>query len=130
MDLAEFGRFLSQQRELRGLSREDVSKATKIPMTLIGALEDGQAERLPARVFVQNYVRGYAQVIGMAPEEALLRYEEIARATPGDPAPAALERGRRRRALATLLGLVVVAAAVGYALLAYTGRAPWPSVAR
>jgi hypothetical protein len=72
-----FGRYLAQQRELRGLSREEVSRVTKISPSLIAALEEGQIERLPARVFVLNYIRAYAQVIGLSPEEALLRYQEM-----------------------------------------------------
>ncbi len=46
MDHVEFGKYLSQQRELRGLSRDDVARETKIPPTLIAALEAGQVERL------------------------------------------------------------------------------------
>jgi cytoskeletal protein RodZ len=77
VDHADFGKYLSQQRELRGMSRDEVARATKIPPTLLAALEAGQVERLPERVFVLNYVRAYAQVIGLAPEDAVLRYEEV-----------------------------------------------------
>ncbi|HXN42075.1 MAG TPA: helix-turn-helix transcriptional regulator [Myxococcaceae bacterium] len=77
MDYADFGRYLAQQRELRGVSRADVASATKIPANLIAALETGQVERLPERVFIVNYIRAYAQVIGMESQEAVLRFEEI-----------------------------------------------------
>src|ERR687892_430256 len=71
VDPAEFGRYLAQQRELRGMTREDVAARTKIPSSLLLALENGEAERLPGRVFVANYVRAYAEVIGLAPEETV-----------------------------------------------------------
>jgi cytoskeletal protein RodZ len=77
VDYADFGRYLAQQRELRGVSRADVASATKIPANLIAALETGQVERLPERVFIVNYIRAYAQVIGMESQEAVLRFEEI-----------------------------------------------------
>ncbi|MHB8876090.1 MAG: helix-turn-helix domain-containing protein [Myxococcaceae bacterium] len=130
MDLVEFGRYLAQQRELRGLSREDVSRVTKIPLTLVGALETGQAERLPARVFVVNYIRAYATVIGLSPEEALLRFEEIDRTERGEPPPAALERVRRKKALFTLAGVVTALVVAAYALAALSGRVPLPWLAR
>ncbi|MFN0062326.1 MAG: helix-turn-helix domain-containing protein [Myxococcaceae bacterium] len=77
MDRSEFGRYLTQQRELRGLSRDEIAEATKIPPHLLEALERGETTRLPSRAFVLHYVRAYASTIGMAPEDAVLRYEEV-----------------------------------------------------
>ncbi|XXF75488.1 helix-turn-helix domain-containing protein [Myxococcaceae bacterium GXIMD 01537] len=126
MDHVDFGKYLSQQRELRGMSREDVAGATKIPPSLIAALEMGQVERLPSRIFVVNYIKSYAQVIGLAPEEALLRYDEVDKAVPS-PTPAALEQERRRRAFVGL-SIVLAVLAVGgvYAFLVVTGKLPPP----
>ena len=125
MDHVDFGKYLSQQRELRGMSREDISRATKIPPSLIVALEEGQVERLPARIFVVNYVRAYASVIGLAPDEAVLRYEEVDKATPA-PSPAVLEQERRKRAWMGLTVMLVVAALGLYAFLVVTGKLPRP----
>lgn len=126
MDHVDFGKYLSQQRELRGMSREDVARATKIPPSLISALEAGQVERLPSRIFVVNYIKSYAQVIGLSPEEALLRYEEVDKATPA-PTPAALERERRKRAFIGLGLFLAVSLAGGvYAYLVFTGKLPPP----
>jgi cytoskeletal protein RodZ len=125
VDYVDFGRYLTQQRELRGLSREEVSRVTKISPSLISALEEGQVERLPARIFVVNYIRAYAQVIGLSPEEAILRYEEVDKAAP-EPVPAALERERRRRAW---LGLSLLLLALGlgaYVALVMMGKVPGP----
>jgi cytoskeletal protein RodZ len=127
VDHTDFGRFLTQQRELRGLSRDEVAQATKIPPTLIAALESGQVERLPARIFVLNYIRAYAQVIGMEPEEAVLRYEEIDKTVPSEPPPAALEHARRTKAwIGLALTVLAVALAVAVLLLA-TGKLGHPS---
>jgi cytoskeletal protein RodZ len=125
VDHVDFGRYLSQQRELRGMSREDISRETKIPPSLVAALEEGQVERLPARIFVLNYIRAYARVIGMEPEEAVLRYEEVDRATPA-PTPAALEQERRRRAYVGLTVMLLFLALGVYAFLVATGKLPRP----
>ncbi len=123
MDYVEFGKYLSQQRELRGLSRDEVSRVTKISPSLITALEEGQVERLPGRVFVVNYVRAYAQVIGLEPDEAVLRYEEVDKATP-EPSPVALERERRRRAWFILAGVLLVLGVGAYVALLLSGKVP------
>lgn len=126
MDHVEFGKYLSQQRELRGLSRDEVSRVTKISPSLIAALEEGQVERLPSRVFVVNYIRAYATVIGLSPEDAILRFEEVDKATP-EPSPVVLERERRRRAWWVLGVVLLVALGVGaYVALMMSGKASNP----
>ena len=57
-------------------------------------------ERLPSRIFVVNYIKAYASVIGMSPEEAVLRYEEVDKSVPA-PSPVQLEQERRKRAYVT-----------------------------
>lgn len=113
MDYVDFGRYLTRQRELRGMSVTHVADATKIPTTLISALESGQAERLPSKVFVVNYVRAYARVIGLEAEEAVLRYEEVVK-TQAAPSPQTLERARKKKALVTLAGVTAIGTVVAY----------------
>jgi cytoskeletal protein RodZ len=123
VDYADFGRYLAQQRELRGLSREEVSQATRIAAGMLAALEEGRIDRLPGRVFVLNYVRAYACAIGLQPEDAVLRFEEVDRTVKASPPPAALERARRKKAL-WILAAVVAALGLGlYAALATLGAA-------
>ncbi|NTX03550.1 helix-turn-helix domain-containing protein [Myxococcus sp. CA051A] len=125
MDHVDFGKYLSQQRDLRGMSLEDVARETKIPPTLIAALEAGQVERLPSRIFVVNYIKAYAQVIGLSPEEAVLRYEEVDRSVPS-PSPAQLEQERRKRAYVGLSVLLVALALGVYLFLVLSGKLPSP----
>jgi len=80
----DFGRYLAQQRDLRGLSRTEVVNATKISEAAIGSLEAGEMNRLPNRLYVLKFIRAYAEAIGLDPEETVLRYEEI------DPSEATL----------------------------------------
>jgi cytoskeletal protein RodZ len=107
----DFGRYLRTQRELRGLSRDEIANATRIPPTLVAALEDGQADRLPERVFVLNYVKSYAVAVGLSPDEAVNRFHEIpGTLAPTEQSPAMLEAARRKRAWMMLVGVLVVLA--------------------
>src|SRR5205814_2340300 len=92
----------------------------------IAALESGQVDRLPSRVFVLNYIKAYAGVIGITPDEAILRFEEVDRTEKNTPPPAALERERRRAALIRLVVILLVMAAGGYALLVLAGKVAAP----
>ena len=116
-DLAEFGRFLKQQRELRGLSREEVAQTTRISPGLIAALEEGQSEKLPEQVFVQNYARSYAKAVGLNEDEVLNRLLAIPGVLPPtEQSPVRLESSRRSHAYKVLAGVVVLLILGGIAL--------------
>ena len=110
MSYEDFGRYLGQQRELRGLTREDLSQITKIPPTILEALEYGMIERLPERVFVRNIVRTYAAQLGLEEEEVMLRFQEAETNAQGD----GLVGGRalRRRGMLGQQVWIVVGAAI------------------
>lgn len=96
------------------MSRDEVALATRIPPSLLLALETGQHERMPERVFVLNYIRSYARVIGISPEETVLRYEEIYTGSHTALTPAEQERRRKRHAWKVLALITLgLAAAVG-----------------
>jgi len=121
VDYLAFGRWLTQQRELRGLSVEAIAKATKIPPTLVAALESGQAERFPERVFLLNYIRSYATAVGLSPDDAVNRFHEIPEAPrPEAFDPAALESDRRARASSAMWSTIAAVLGVGL-LLALNG---------
>ncbi len=98
------------------MSRDEVAVRTRIPIALLQALESGQAERLPERIFVINYIRAYAQTIGISVEDAVLRYDEIVRSDSPQLTPPELEKKRRRHAWRVLAVLVVV---LGVAVAAF-----------
>lgn len=121
MDYADFGRYLAQQRELRGVSRSDVASVTKIPLNLLVALESGNVERLPERIFVLNYIRAYAQVIGMESQEAVLRFEEIDRTVRTERNATAANQGNRRPRIAWPVILIAAILVVAITFLAMKG---------
>ncbi len=61
-----FGRWLLQERELRGLGRDEVARLTKLGPAIIEALESGDPGRMPPRAYVQGYLRAYAAAVGLA----------------------------------------------------------------
>lgn len=120
-DYLAFGRYLEHHRELKGLSVEAIARQTKIPPTLVAALESGQAERFPERVFLLNYIRSYATAVGLAPDEALGRFQEIPEAPRAETFdPAALETDRLARASAAMWSTIAAVLLVGL-LLALNG---------
>jgi cytoskeletal protein RodZ len=112
--LATFGRWLVRERELRGLGREEVTRATRLAPGVIEALESGEEGRIPPHAYVVGYLRAYAQAVGLDADEVVLRFHEAAGPVPGKAAPG------RRRGIAP--GTAVLAAAVA---LGAAGVALW-----
>ncbi|MBA2849240.1 helix-turn-helix domain-containing protein [Thermosulfuriphilus ammonigenes] len=73
-----FGEYLKRERELRGISLETIAEETKISVSILAAIEAEDWGKLPAQVFVRGFIRNYAQVIGLDPNEVILRYETLA----------------------------------------------------
>ncbi len=114
--LAAFGRWLVQERELRGMSREEIARATKLAPGVVEALESGEEPRMPPRAYVVGYLRAYSAAAGLDPHEVILRYEEAV-GPPGEPG----RRGRRISARA-VLAVVLAAAVVVAGALVLLGR--------
>ena len=74
-----FGEHLRGQREMRGISLDQIMATTKISRRLLQALEDEQFELLPGGIFNKSYVRAYAKCVGMDEEEAVAEYLEAAK---------------------------------------------------
>ncbi len=113
-----FGRHCLRERELRGLTREEVARLTKLAPAVIEALESGDSARMPPRAYLLGYLRSYAGALGVDPDELVLRWQEI-EAVPSPP-----ERGRQTRRKVGLLaiGAILLAAALAAGLLLRGGR--------
>lgn len=66
-----FGDRARRQRERRGVTLETIAKATKVPASLFAGLERGDCARWPGGVYSRAYVRAYAELIGLDPNEAV-----------------------------------------------------------
>lgn len=56
---------LRQHRQEQGISLEEIAIKTYIPLRLLQALDTGNVERLPEPVFVQGFIRRYADALGL-----------------------------------------------------------------
>lgn len=59
------GDVLRRTREYYGLQLSDVESALRIRASQLGALEEGQLEKLPGRVYAIGFVRAYAEFLGL-----------------------------------------------------------------
>lgn len=71
-----FGEYLKRQRELKEITKELISKKTKVKLSFIDALEKDQFEKLPPFPYVRGFVHSYAECLGLDPKEVILRLEE------------------------------------------------------
>ena len=85
MARGKFGEHLKRERELREVSLDELSKATRISNRFLQALENEDWGKLPGGVFGHGFVRTIARYLGLS-EEALLGEYDLARA---DNVPAA-----------------------------------------
>ncbi|MGL1395377.1 helix-turn-helix domain-containing protein, partial [Vibrio parahaemolyticus] len=61
---------------LRGQAVADVSRELNLPERFILAIEADDYAQLPELAFVRGYLRRYAQLVRLSPDEIVLRFEE------------------------------------------------------
>jgi cytoskeletal protein RodZ len=69
--MSQIGSQLRQAREARGLSIEDIQKATRIKRIYIEAIEAEQFQALPGPIQARGFVRSYASHLGIDADELL-----------------------------------------------------------
>jgi cytoskeletal protein RodZ len=87
MARGNFGERLKRERELREVSMEELTKATRISTRFVEALENEDWKKLPGGVFGHGFVRAIARYLGLN-EEALLSEYDLARSENSPTPPA------------------------------------------
>ena len=72
----ELGNDLKNQRELLGLSLDDVERHTHLRVYYLRSLEAGALDELPSPVQARGMLNNYASFLGMDPEPLLLRFAD------------------------------------------------------
>jgi cytoskeleton protein RodZ len=90
MARGNFGERLKRERELREISMDELTKATRIGTRFVEALENEDWTKLPGGVFGHGFVRTIARYLGLN-EEALLGEYDLARAEHLAAAPPKVE---------------------------------------
>jgi len=71
METANFGTFLREERERRNVSLAEISRSTKLSVSSLKLMEDGNLDDLPPDVFVRGFIRSYAKTLGISSSEPL-----------------------------------------------------------
>ena len=79
------GANLKRERELRGISLEEISKTTKISRRLLEALEGDRYDSLPGGIFRKAFLKSYANYLGMNEEQVLHEYTLAFESPPPNP---------------------------------------------
>jgi cytoskeleton protein RodZ len=125
MSSTPFGEHLKREREMRGVSLEEVSAATRISTRFLEAIESDRWESLPGGVFNRGFIRSVARYLGLDEDSMVAEYalETRGRVEAGvvpDP-PMAMPRNWKPAIVAAIV-LVVILAGVGLAYARYGGK--------
>src|SRR5271170_7036672 len=74
MTKGTFGDNLKREREMRGVSLDEISAATRIATRFLRAIEDEQWNVLPGGVFNRGFVRAVAHYLGLDEENIVAEY--------------------------------------------------------
>jgi cytoskeletal protein RodZ len=116
------GRYLKNARETQGMSVEEISRATRIPVASIERIEGDHFDDLPGEVFVRGFLKAYARAVSLQVDDVLARYTASRRAVWVTPIPLAAPQGKRapaRRvgvAIAFVLLLILFTVAISIVL--------------
>ncbi|MHB8410571.1 MAG: RodZ domain-containing protein [Candidatus Acidiferrales bacterium] len=65
---------MKREREMRGVSLEEISAATRISVRFLEALESEQWERLPGGIFNRGFIRSVAKFLGLDEDGLVAEY--------------------------------------------------------
>ncbi len=120
--MSVFGDRLRREREMRGVTLDEISESTKITRRALEALEQEEFNLLPGGIFNKGFVRSYARYLGIDEEQAVSDYVEASQeqAPPEDKFPLEIheENTQRKPPLnpkrsMTPIVLAVIALAIG-----------------
>src|SRR5579883_1623355 len=75
MTNGSFGQRLKRERELRGVSRDEVCAATRIGPRFLDALENEKWELLPGGIFNRGFIRAVARFLGLDEDDLVAEYD-------------------------------------------------------
>ena len=78
MTKGTFGEYLKREREMRGVSLDEITAATRIATRFLQAIEDEHWDQLPGGVFNRGFVRAVARYLGLDEENPVAEYVSAA----------------------------------------------------
>lgn len=80
--MGAFGDRLRREREMRGITLDEIAESTKISRRHLQALEKDQFDQLPGGVFNKGFVRAYARFLGIDEDQAVSDYSTASNEQP------------------------------------------------
>ncbi len=68
------GKMLKQVREKMGIELKTISMETRISLKILEWIEEENSDRLPAKVYLKGFLKGYAQCLGLDPKKVVEDY--------------------------------------------------------
>ena len=118
MSKSGFGERLKRERELRGVSRDEICTATRIGSRFLEALESEQWGILPGGIFNRGFVRAVARFLGLDEDDLLAEYdlaigEQNSQVEASVTPPAPQEPARMRTGHFLVLGTLILIVLLG-----------------
>jgi cytoskeleton protein RodZ len=132
--MSSFGENLRREREMRGVTLEEIAAATKISVRFLECVENQEFSKLPGGIFTRSFIRSYGRYLGLDEEALLAEYQHAAGAAeeqdvsrlPGlRPRSADPKRSRTAQFVVPLVAVLLLAA--GYAVWRHSRPGPLPS---
>jgi len=80
--MGAFGDRLRREREMRGITLDEITESTKISRRHLEALESEHFDQLPGGVFNKGFVRAYARFLGLDEDQAVADYSAASNEQP------------------------------------------------
>jgi cytoskeletal protein RodZ len=88
------GEELKRRREERGVTLNDISEATRIGTRFLKAIETDNFSILPGGIYTRNFIRSFAEQVGMSEDEAIALYHQQVSGQSADPGAQAASQKR------------------------------------
>lgn len=80
--MKDIGQKLRDARITAGMSLQDIADYTRIRVSYLEAMEEGQFEKLPGPVYVKGFIKQYAQFVGLDGNELIEMYRRESQEEP------------------------------------------------
>jgi len=126
--MSAFGENLRREREMRGVSLDEISFATKISLRFLEAIEHEDFSKLPGGIFSRSFIRTYARYLGLDEDRVVAEFQlaaqpqtdfDLHRMAAGNSRFG--RPGERTTLIASVVAIVLLA--TGYMLFRYSRRA-------
>jgi cytoskeletal protein RodZ len=117
-----FGEHLRREREMRGVSLEEIAAATRINTRFLEAIESERWDQLPGGVFNRGFIRSIARYLGMDEDSLVAEYDLDTKTNGNSHSPIILpaqKTSRNWRPAAVAVAVVALLVAAGTSAIHY-----------